>query len=146
MIEMQGIKVLAVTPPGAIVDNAAFTTAEIDAIGFGYLTVIIKFGAMDIGVVALKLQESDVSGSGFTDVPGADFSVLPATLPSATDDNHIFGIQVSLVGRKRYFDVAATGGDGTAGTYMDVTAILSRASEVPKDAATRGFTQELIVI
>ena len=139
-------KVVGITPPGAIVDNAGFTTNTIDTAGFAFLTIIVLLGATDIALAALKLQESDASNmAGATDVAGADFSVSPATLPSATDDNKLFAIQVNLAGRKRYLDLVMTGGDGTAGAYATAIALLSDASEVPASATARGFTQELIV-
>src|ERR1044071_8954988 len=139
-------KTIPVTNPGAIVDNAAFTTATIDTRGFAFLTIIIILGALDVALAALKLRESDADDmSGAVDVTGADFSVAPATLPAATDDNKLFAIQVNLKGRRRYLDLTMTGGDGTAGTYAAVVAQLSAASEVPSDATGRGFAQELIV-
>jgi hypothetical protein len=83
--------------------------------------------------------------SGAADVDGADFSVSPATLPAATDDNKLYAIHVNLNGRKRYLDLSMTGGDGTAGTYASAVAVLSRASEAPASATARGYAQELIV-
>jgi hypothetical protein len=134
-------KIVAVTPPGAIVDNAAFTTAAIDTLGFVQLKIIVLFGAMDIAVAAMKLQESDDSGmSGATDISGADFT---GAYPSATADNTMYAFHVDLRGKKRYIDLSLTGGDGTAGTYATVIAVLSRAQECPNTAAERGFAGEL---
>ena len=146
MIEAFKKKTIPVTNPGAIVDNAAFTTAIIDTRGFAFLTIIVVLGALDIALAAFKLRESDADDmSGAADVAGADFSVAPGTLPAATDDNKLYAIQVNLKGRKRYVDLTLTGGDGTAGTYAAVIAELSHASEVPASAEARGFAQELIV-
>jgi hypothetical protein len=146
MIEAMKQKTVAVTNPGAIVDNAAFTTATIDTRGYAFLTVIVILGALDVALAALKLRESNASDmSGAVDVVGADFSVAPATLPAATDDNNLFAIQVTLKGRKRYVDLTMTGGDGAAGTYATVIAQLSQAAESPASASDRGFTQELVV-
>jgi len=142
MIQTQEQKVVAITPPAAIVDNTAFATASIDTEGWDYLDVYVLFGAMDIAMAALKLTTSDTD-SNYADLDGADFSVAPATLPSASDDNHLFHIGVDLRGKKRYFDLSATGGDGTAGTYAVAWAVLSRGHEGPTSAAERGFTQEL---
>jgi hypothetical protein len=84
--------------------------------------------------------------SGATDITGADFSVSPATLPSATDDNHFYGIHVKLGGpRKRYMDLSFTAGDGAAGTFASVNALLGKGEADPSTAATRGFTQLLTV-
>jgi hypothetical protein len=144
---LQRLKFVQVTAPVAINDNTAYTTTTIDTLGFDECLIEIAFGAMDIAVAALKLQESDDSGmSGAADITGADFSVSPATLPSATDDNHFFGIHVKCGGaRKRYLDLSFTAGDGAAGTYASVNAILSRGETEPSTATTRGFTQFLTV-
>lgn len=146
MIDALKTKTVVITNPGAIVDNAAFTTATIDTRGFAFLTIIIILGALDVAIAAFKLREGNASDmSDAADVTGADFSVSPATLPTATDDNKLYAIQVNLKGRKRYLDLTLTGGDGAAGTYATVVAQLSNASEVPSDATSRGFAQELIV-
>lgn len=146
MIEGMNLKVVAVTNPGAIVDNAGFTTAIIDTQGFVFCTFVVHLGALDIALAAFKLQESNDSGmAGATDVPGADYSVSPATLPSATADNNLYAIHVNLKGRKRYLDLILTGGDGAAGTYAEAKAILSGPSISPSSATDRGFAAELIV-
>jgi hypothetical protein len=142
MFGLQNCKYLNVTPPAAIVDNAAFGTATIDTIGYRALAVIVQLGALDIAIAAMKLQESDAANmSGATDIPGADFSVAPLTLPSATADNGLYAIFVNLVGRKRYIDLSLTGGDGATGTFASVLAILDRAEETPNTAAERGLAQ-----
>ncbi|HNU06872.1 MAG TPA: hypothetical protein PKO33_03830, partial [Pyrinomonadaceae bacterium] len=107
----------------------------------------VHFGAMDIAVAAFKLQESDDSGmSGAADISGADFSVSPATLPSATADNTLFGIHVKLGGsRKRYMDLSLTGGNGTLGTYASAIVILGKGEANPATVADRGFNQLLYV-
>jgi hypothetical protein len=139
-------KFVAITPPGAIVDNAAFTTAAIDTKGFAHLTIIVHFGAMDIAMAALKVQESDDSGmSGAADITGT-VGGTSFTLPGATADNQFWAFHINLKGvRKRYIDLVATGGDGTSGTYLTAFAILSRAQEYPDTAAERGFTTEVLV-
>jgi len=145
MIDVMNMKIVEVIAPGAIKDNAAFTVVEIDTLGAGHVTIVFHFGAMDIAMAVLKLKESDTTADGAaTDVPGADFSVLPATLPSATDDNHFYAIQVPMLGRKRFLTLSATAGDGSAGTYGEAFAILSDLAAAPYTAADRGFTQELI--
>lgn len=142
MIDALTQKIVGVTPPAAIVDNAAFVTASIDCSGVGWVTFIVYLGALDIGLVALKLRESD-DDSAYSDVPGADFSVLPATLPSATDDLKFYAVQVPMLGRKKFLDLTMTGGDGTLGTFATVFALLSRIDTTPQKAADRGFAQEL---
>ena len=141
------LKFVNVTPPVAINDNAAYVTATLDTQGFRAGMFLIVLGALDIAVAVLKLTESDASDmSGAADVPGADYSVAPATLPAATDDNKLFGIGVKFTGkRKRYLDLSFTAGDGSAGTYANVIAILAEPEIYPVTAADRGLSQHLRV-
>jgi hypothetical protein len=146
MNNLQNLKFKNVTPAAAIVDNAAVTTGAIDCMGFSKLLIVVCLGALDIAIAAMKLQESDASNmSGATDVTGADFSVAPLTLPGASDDNKMYGIFVELRGRKRYLDLSLTAGDGAAGTYVSVVAILDGGAEHPSTATERGFAQQAIV-
>ena len=145
MNRLQDCKFINVTPPAAIVDNALFVTASVDTRGWNEAAFIASFGAMDVAAVLFKLRESD-DDSAYTDVSGADFSVSPLTLPSATSDNTIFGIFVRCGGgRKRYLDLTVQGGDGAAGTYLSVTAILSKGVNGPDSATERGLAQQAIV-
>lgn len=139
MIQAQAQKYVGITPPAAIVDNAAFTTASVDTLGYDYAQVIVYFGAMDIAIAAMKLRESD-DDSTYTDVTGGDYS---GSLPSASADNTFYAWNVDLRGKKRYLDVSLTGGDGTAGTYATVIAVLSRGATNPSSATGRGFAAEL---
>lgn len=144
MIDVLNMKIVAVIDPGAIVDDADFTSIEIDGLNVGHVTVVLRTGAMDIAMAILKLVESDTpADAGATAVPAADFSVSPATLPSATGDNKFYAIQVPMLGRKRYLTLKAKGGNGSAGTYAYAFAILSDLSQAPYGATKRGFTQEL---
>lgn len=151
MIKSQTQKIVSITPPAAIVDNAAFTTAEIDTLGFDYCTIYGHLGATDIAMTVLKVQESDTSGSGFADVTGLVFGTSTntagsvSTLPSATDDNKFFAFEIDLRGRKRYLDLNATMGDGTVGGFFVAWAVLERAEEMPNSASDRGCSQILRV-
>jgi hypothetical protein len=150
---LQQSKLVGITPPAARVDNAAVTTTAVDTFGFNKMKVVVYLGDTDIAMTALKLTESDDSGmSGATDITGAIFgtSVNPDTgatsaLPTASDDNKFFVFFVDLKGRKRYIDLAATAGDGTAGTFIAAWAELSDALTVPSTAAGRGAAANLIV-
>jgi hypothetical protein len=76
-------------------------------------------------------------------IAGSDFSVLPLTHPSATDDNHIFAWHIDNIGqRKRYVLPVITVGNGATGAYATVIAVLSRAHSMPYTATGRGLTQE----
>ncbi len=151
MIASQTQKLVSITPPAAIVDNASFTTAEIDTLGYDYATIYVYLGATDIALTALKVTESDTAGSGHADVTGLVFGTSTntagstSTLPSATDDNKFFAFEIDMRGRKRYLDLVATMGDGTVGGYLTAWAVLERADEMLKTAAARGCSQILRV-
>lgn len=151
MNPLQKTKFLNITPPAAIKDNASWGVTEIDCLGWDYLQIVVMLGATDIAVAALAVTESDTSGSGHANVTGlivgtstnADGST--SALPSATDDNKIMLFEIDLRGRKRYIDLTFTAGDGTAGTYAAVLAILSRAKDAPVSATERGCDEILRV-
>lgn len=149
MNPLQATKLAIVISPVAIKDNAAWTTNEIDTLGYDFLQIIFFLGATDIAVAELKVQESDTSGSGFADVTGlvcgtsTNADGVTSALPSATDDNKITLFEIDLRGRKRYIDLSATAGNGTAGSYAAAVAILSRAEKAPVTAAERGCDEIL---
>lgn len=137
---LQNHKFVSITPPAAIIDDASATTASIDTLGYDYLTVVCYLGATDIAMTALKLQESDTDGS-YDDITSGGFT----TLPSATDDNKAFTFFVDLRRRKRYIDLVATIGDGTAGTYFTAMGFLSNAEVTPTSATERGLGGQVIL-
>lgn len=110
---------VGITPPAAIVDNAAYTTAEVDTVNTtlgkaAFTNFYVYLGATDIALAALQLTESDTSGSGHSNITGATFS----TLPSDTADNTCWCIAVrNDANRKRYYDLSLTAGNGAAGTF-----------------------------
>lgn len=149
MIQAQNQKFFMVTAPQAIVDNASFATAEIDTVGFDYCQIIVLIGALDIGITALTLQESDTSGSGFNNITEGVWGTannqagVGSTLPADDDDNKYFVFNVDLRGRKRFLDVICTMGDGSVGGFVTITAILSRADEQLYTAAGQGAKEVL---
>jgi hypothetical protein len=145
MHNLQNCKFQAVTFPAAAVNGAAVATAFVDTKGYRSSAFIVQLGATDAAISVLKLTESDLSGSGYTDVPGADFSVAPLTLPSATDDTKLFAIFVNHVGRKRYLDLSVTVASQTTGAFVAILAILDRAEDTPNSASERGLAQFAIV-
>ncbi len=147
VIAAQKRKYFSVTPPAAIVDNSAYTTAEIDTLGWDYCTIVVYLGASDVAIAALQVTESDASGSGHAAITGTRLGTdnntggSTSTLPSATDDNKFFVFEIDCRGRKRYLDLGATAGDGTAGTFLTALAILERGDIAPNTAAEAGASQ-----
>ncbi len=146
MIDGQLAKWVNVTPPAAISDNTAFTTNELDTLGWDYLEIAVILGATDIAMAELKVQESDTSGSGHADITGLVFGTSnkidgnKSALPSATDDNKIFLCQIDLRKRKRYIDVSAKSGDGTSGTYLSAVAIATKPTSRGTISRPEGVT------
>ena|SRR5436309_823831 len=141
MIHQQNTKLINITPPAAKVNNGSFTCAEIDTLGFDYMTLTLYLGDLDIALTVLKLQETDTSGSGYADVSGGAFSSLPA----ATDDNKFYRFFVPLNGRKRYLKPVVTVGNGSTGAFAAIWAELSRAEQSPDSVTERGLGGQLFV-
>lgn len=148
-VSAQNCKYVSVTPPAAIVDNASYTTAEVDTLGYDYAKFVVYLGATDIAMTALTITESDTSGSGHSAVTGLVFGTsttidgVTSNLPAADDDNKFFICEVDLRGRKRYLDLTATAGNGTNGTFMTAWCELSRGEDTPTTATQRGADQVL---
>ena len=147
-------KIVNAIIPAAIANNAAVTSQVIDTLGFAYLEFVVQLGATDIALSAFKVQEADAKSSATALTSGADVTGLvfgtstndagsTSTLPSATDDNKIFKFEIDLRGRKRYLQVQATVGNGTAGAFISAVAELSRGANVPTTAADKGIAQLL---
>lgn len=151
MVPNQNQKIVSITAPGALIDNASATTTELDTIGWDYATIYVQVGATDIALTALAVTESDSSGSGHANVTGLVFGTSTnidgstSALPSATDDGKFFAFDIDLRYRKRYLDLTATFGDGTSGGYFTAFALLSRGETAPTSAAERGCDEILRV-
>lgn len=149
-------KLVRVVSPAAIVDNASLTCQVVDTQGFRFARYVFYFGAMDIAAVALKIQEADAKSSATAltspaDVTGAIFGTsnkddgTASALPSATDDDKFFTVEIDLRGRKRFLNPVATMGDGAAGTFVCAWCELYRGEIVPTSAAQKGVSQNLKV-
>lgn len=156
MKESANQKIVLITPPGALIDNAALTTTSIDRKGFNQCDIYVILGATDIAMTVLKVQQSndDASTDPYADIAGANFATgtlvdgTAAILPAASGafgDNTVHVCRIDCLGKKRYFDLSATGGDGSAGAYIMAFAILSRPEEMPNTMAERGLAQEIAV-
>ena len=156
MIDIQSAKFANVSPPAAVVDNAAYTSTVVDTAGADYVTFVVNLGETDVALATLKVQESDTITDSTTLASGSDVTGLvwgtstnpdtgsTSTLPSATDDNKVFIAFVDTKSRKRYLQLQATAGNGTTGTYLQASAIVGRVAQGAYDATTRGVGSNLI--
>ena len=86
------------------------TESYVDTLGFDSALVLISLGATGAsGISALKLQESDASGSGYTDIVDfdgdatyTDIEGSTLALPGAGNDDEVWVVHLDLRGRKRY--------------------------------------------
>ena len=139
---IQETRIALAIAPGAIVDNAAFTSNVIDLNDFegaGYLEFIVLIGATDIEMATLKVMESDTK-SDATTLGGTPTLVKDSTTkPGATDDDKccVFGVDLRAP-RKRYLQLQATAGAGTSGTYLAAIAI-ARPGRLSSEASVRNL-------
>jgi hypothetical protein len=102
---------LAAKPALASASQAAATDGiEIDRKGSQGLMFILNTGAVTgAGDFGVKVQESDVSGSGYTDAAADDvISGVPATLVAAS------AYQMEYIGKKRFVRLSLTKAGGTS--------------------------------
>jgi len=153
MLNLQAVKFARLIDPAAIKDNGSWTGVEIDTLGFDYLTIVCYYAASDIAMAALYLTESDATGSGHVEITATDFSDTTQldldgaalALPSATDDPSFLVVHLDLRKRKRFINIVATGGDGSAGAFLTALGILSRAEHAPASSAEQGAHQVVVV-
>lgn len=108
------------------VKTAAADGDAIDMQGFNSALIVVNAGAVaGDGEFSVKLQESDQSGSGFTDVAPVD---QHGEAPAAIEANSV--VKLGYVGDKRYIRVAVTKGGGTS-IALGAVAILGHAAVSP---------------
>lgn len=114
--------VIALSPA---VQAATVNGVAVDTFGFGSCAIVLNTGAIvGAGDFGAKLQESDVSGSGYTDVAAAD--LVGSFAATAVADA---AAKVSYIGFKRYVRVVLTKAGGTS--------IAAGAIAILGDAETR---------
>lgn len=90
--------------------SATATGTGLDLSGFDGAAIIITTGAIvAAGDFSAKVQESDVLGSGYTDVLAAD---LKGTLPASLTADGTF--KVGYRGNKRFIRLVTTKNSGTS--------------------------------
>lgn len=111
------------------------TESFVDTLGFDSALVLISLGATGAsGISALKLQESDASGSGYADIVDfdgdstyTDIEGSTLALPGAGNDDEVWVVHIDLRGRKRYLKCVVD--SATNASVLGVTAVLGRAGE-----------------
>lgn len=126
----------------ALVDDATGTKIELDTMVNGtkasYASIVFMLGVTDIALTALKIEESDSSGSNYGDITASVFGTAGGSLPAADDDGKLWRWNIDLRERKRYLRVVATVGNGTSGANIAAFALLHPNGKTPTTAAQRG--------
>lgn len=118
--------IAVVTALSPAVQAATVNGVAIDTKGLGSCAFVLTTGAIaGSGDFGAKLQESDASGSGYTDVVAADLvGAFEATAAADATD------KVSYIGHKRYVRLVLTKAGGTS-IAAGAVAILGHAAERP---------------
>ena len=113
MNHLSGAK--SVTKAAASVAASATHSHEIDTLGFKYASIDVVFSPFTAATTSyasvLKVQESDSSGSGQSDVSGLS---VTAGAGSTVTVGAVARFNVDLRGRKRYLTVVASPGNTVA--------------------------------
>ncbi|MDU0339576.1 hypothetical protein [Bosea rubneri] len=118
--------IAVITALSPAVQAATVNGVAIDTKGFGSCAFVLTTGAIaGSGEFGAKLQESDASGSGYTDVD-------PAELVGAFEEDAFADAteKVSYVGHKRFVRLVLTKAAGTS-IAAGAVAILGHAAERP---------------
>ena len=141
MIHAQNDKVVAELPSAAV-GATATASLTVDTIGYDYcsLSVLRASNAATTFANVLKVEESDASGSGYSDVTalvagGTGGFTVPAISAAGTAGTSVVKLDVDTKARKRYLKVSYTPG---ASATVAITGRLSRAAETPANASDAG--------
>lgn len=116
-------------------NGATLTTDAIDTAGYDELQCVVVTSASNAvsnNFSVMKIQTSDASGSGYTDLSGyvgdTDFTIADAE----TATPYLCVLNVDLRGKKRYFKVSIS---PTTTQNIGVISALARASVTPNAAS-----------
>lgn len=126
MNHLEGTKT-AVKIANVTSDGGAFSH-EIDTYGADYVSVDVCYGtftATSAAYATLKVQHSDTSGSGQTDV------LTTTAVAGITTGNHVARFNVDMRGKKRYLTVV---GNPAKPAIVASVARLSKLEEMPANA------------
>jgi len=145
MFHAQFDKVLA-TLPTAAVGATATSTLTIDRLGFDHVSVsaIRASNASTVFASVLKVEESDASGSDYSDVTalvggGTGGFSIPAV--ADTDAAAIVKLDIDARAKKRYLKVSMTPG---ASATLAIVAGLSKAEVSPSTNAGKGVIGHVV--
>lgn len=140
MIHTQYTKYARCLEPVSVAGGGTATTQEVDTRGFDYAKWVVFAGAVGAnGVTTVKMQETDTSGSGHADIPGAAFTAMVDA-----DDNVFLVCHIDLQSRKRFLKPVIVNG-ATNASLLSSWVELTRPDESPDNITERGVAQQLFV-
>lgn len=140
MFDLQRCKIAKVLAPISVAGGGNATVTEVDTKGFRAAACYIMTGLTGAnGVTVVKWQESDTTGTGFTDITGAAHTALVDA-----DDGIQLVTFLDLRGRKRFLQPVITTGSTNA-CLLAAYVILYRAEDAPDSASERGVQEQLFV-
>lgn len=141
MIHSQNDRVVAELPSAAV-GSTATATLTVDTLGYDYcsLSVMRASNASTTFANVLKIEESDLSGSGYSDVKefvagGTGGFTVPAISAAGTALTSVVKLDVDTKARKRYLKVSYTPG---VSATVAITGRLSRGEVFPSTASEAG--------
>lgn len=115
----------------AIARTATANGTGVDTLGYNAATMVFALGAWTDGTHTYSIQESDVSGSGYTNVAAGS---LDGTAPAVTDNTGVGTfVRVGYLGIKRYIRAVVTvTGSPSTGLVAGVHVVRAEPKKAPK--------------
>jgi len=117
-------KPLIVLAPQTISTDTTTAGVEIDTAGYNSCDIILTSGTIAAGDFTPLVQESDTSGSGYTDVADTFLSGTEAAAKLITTTTIS---SIGYVGKKRYIKVSVVSAN-SANATVGVIAVLSKGN------------------
>lgn len=122
------VKLTSARNAAAITTNTTTNGVEIDTQGYDSVTFALQSAARTDGTYTPLIQETNTSGSGYTDVADAD---LIGTEAAAAISAANTVTKIGYVGNKRYVRLSIVSTSVTSGATVGALAILGGASQAP---------------
>ncbi|MEM7522569.1 MAG: hypothetical protein AAF360_02185 [Pseudomonadota bacterium] len=123
--EVQGVPALATA---TISSNTTTIGIEVDTANFHALEFFVQSGTVTDGDFALSIQESDVSGSGYT-AASMEETLGAGTAFAAGDDGLVK--RIGYIGKKRYAQLVITSTGVSSGGAFSAVGVLGSAFNQP---------------